>query len=294
MRSSEVAKAADVSVRTLRHYHALGLLPEPARSENGYRDYSPLDVARVLHIKRLASLGLSLADIAKMLGAESESDKRPQNDERVENVDRLQDDKVDEDCEGRSSRYDEELAALDAELERKIEMLQEQRKTIAVLRAEKLDPALPIEFARAVSLLYGGGGLVNEDALCEEEKAVLILAAQAYREGETKELERFARAARTNGSLEKLHAISKRIDALAPDASVDEQTALVEDAIRILEPFFDCFDSGNWLDEYNENGQELYESLADSLLNPAQRAVNDRIEQEIVAHMRAREESAHT
>ena len=53
MKSSEIAKLAGVSVRTLRHYHAIGLLPEPPRGENGYRDYSAGDLARLLRIKRL-------------------------------------------------------------------------------------------------------------------------------------------------------------------------------------------------------------------------------------------------
>ena len=48
MRSNDVAKLAGVTVRTLRHYHQLGLLSEPPRRANGYRDYSPADVARVL------------------------------------------------------------------------------------------------------------------------------------------------------------------------------------------------------------------------------------------------------
>ncbi len=67
MRSNEVAKLAGVSVRTLRHYHSLGLLPEPPRSDNGYRDYTAADVARVLRIKRLASLGFPLARIGAVL-----------------------------------------------------------------------------------------------------------------------------------------------------------------------------------------------------------------------------------
>ena len=67
MRSNEVAKLAGVTVRTLRHYHQLGLLAEPERSENGYRDYAATDVARVLRIKRLASLGFPLARIGAIL-----------------------------------------------------------------------------------------------------------------------------------------------------------------------------------------------------------------------------------
>lgn len=39
MRSNELAKLAGVTVRTLRHYHAIGLMAEPSRAENGYREY---------------------------------------------------------------------------------------------------------------------------------------------------------------------------------------------------------------------------------------------------------------
>ena len=48
MRSNEVAKLAGVTVRTLRHYHQLGLLSEPPRRANGYRDYSPADTPSLL------------------------------------------------------------------------------------------------------------------------------------------------------------------------------------------------------------------------------------------------------
>ena len=67
MRSNDVAKLAGVTVRTLRHYHQLGLLSEPPRRANGYRDYSPADVARVLRIKRLAALGFPLSRIGDVL-----------------------------------------------------------------------------------------------------------------------------------------------------------------------------------------------------------------------------------
>ena len=67
MRSSEVARLAGVTVRALRHYHAIGLLPEPARSDNGYRDYDIDDLVRVLRVKRLASLGFPLERVGGML-----------------------------------------------------------------------------------------------------------------------------------------------------------------------------------------------------------------------------------
>ena len=67
LRSGDVAKLAGVTVRTLRHYRSIGLLPEPPRDDNGYCSYGIEDLARVLRIKRLASLGFSLEDIGGML-----------------------------------------------------------------------------------------------------------------------------------------------------------------------------------------------------------------------------------
>ena len=71
MRSKELADLAGVTVRTLRHYHQMDLLPEPPRAENGYRSYGALDLVRVLRIKRLASLGMPLQQVKHMLESES-------------------------------------------------------------------------------------------------------------------------------------------------------------------------------------------------------------------------------
>lgn len=61
MRISAVARAAGVSARTVRFYHELGVLPEPRRLANGYRDYSFADLARLLRLRWLADSGLPLA-----------------------------------------------------------------------------------------------------------------------------------------------------------------------------------------------------------------------------------------
>lgn len=60
MRISAVAQAAGVSTRTVRFYHQLGVLPEPQRRPNGYRDYSFEDLARLLRLRWLADSGLPL------------------------------------------------------------------------------------------------------------------------------------------------------------------------------------------------------------------------------------------
>lgn len=70
MKSSEFARLTGVTLKTLRHYHKIGLLDEPDRRENGYRDYDVTHVIRLLRIRHLASVGLSLARIKEQLDAE--------------------------------------------------------------------------------------------------------------------------------------------------------------------------------------------------------------------------------
>jgi DNA-binding transcriptional MerR regulator len=66
-RIGELARRTGVSVRTLHHYHDIGLLCPSARGENGYRLYSSEDVARLQQIKSLRSLGFSLEDVRSCL-----------------------------------------------------------------------------------------------------------------------------------------------------------------------------------------------------------------------------------
>ncbi|EED6225780.1 MerR family DNA-binding transcriptional regulator, partial [Salmonella enterica subsp. enterica serovar Haifa] len=48
MHSNELARLAGVTVRALRHYHQVGILAEPERRSNGYREYDVHDLIRVL------------------------------------------------------------------------------------------------------------------------------------------------------------------------------------------------------------------------------------------------------
>lgn len=62
-----VAKAAGVSVRTLHHYDAIGLLKPSGASQAGYRLYSREDVERLQHILFYRELEFSLAEIGALL-----------------------------------------------------------------------------------------------------------------------------------------------------------------------------------------------------------------------------------
>ena len=62
-----LAKASGLTVRTLHHWDAIGLLVPESRSGAGYRRYGPDDVARLYRILALRRLGLSLEEIAGVL-----------------------------------------------------------------------------------------------------------------------------------------------------------------------------------------------------------------------------------
>ena len=63
----EVARLSHVSVRTLHHYDAIGLLAPSARSPAGYRLYSGTDLRRLHQILFYRELGFALEEIADIL-----------------------------------------------------------------------------------------------------------------------------------------------------------------------------------------------------------------------------------
>ncbi|NKY58077.1 MerR family transcriptional regulator [Nocardia flavorosea] len=70
MRISEIAAAAATTPRAVRHYHRLGLLPEPVRPDNGYRDYGMAELTRLMRIRWLADNGLPLGAVAAVFANE--------------------------------------------------------------------------------------------------------------------------------------------------------------------------------------------------------------------------------
>lgn len=66
MRAKELAELAGTTVRTVRYYHQIGLLPVPAVCD-GRRDYDLTHVARLIRIRWLSQAGVPLSRIAGML-----------------------------------------------------------------------------------------------------------------------------------------------------------------------------------------------------------------------------------
>ncbi|MEV0624234.1 MerR family transcriptional regulator [Nonomuraea sp. NPDC050404] len=60
MRIGELAALLGVSTRTVRYYHHQGVLPEPPRLANGYREYGMRDAIALARVRRLVELGLTL------------------------------------------------------------------------------------------------------------------------------------------------------------------------------------------------------------------------------------------
>lgn len=69
---SQLAAYAGVTVRAVRHYHQIGLLPEPERNRSGYRTYDAAAVVRLIRIRTLADAGVPLARVQQLLDAGSE------------------------------------------------------------------------------------------------------------------------------------------------------------------------------------------------------------------------------
>lgn len=67
MRIGELAAATGTTTKSLRFYEQAGLLPPPARTAAGYRDYTPASVARLQFIRRGQRAGLTLVQIRDIL-----------------------------------------------------------------------------------------------------------------------------------------------------------------------------------------------------------------------------------
>ncbi|WP_163887353.1 MerR family transcriptional regulator [Mycolicibacterium hippocampi] len=110
----EIAELAGTSLRAVRHYHQVGLLAEPERRSNGYKQYGVAHLVRLVRIKRLTDLGFSLTQIADM----DDSDDHPED----------------------------ALRSLDAELAATIDRLQRARVELGLI----LESAAPTELPPAL------------------------------------------------------------------------------------------------------------------------------------------------
>ncbi|MBB5061170.1 DNA-binding transcriptional MerR regulator [Granulicella aggregans] len=67
MRIGELAGRAGVTLRTIRHYERLGLLPKGEREGNGQHYYPEASIARLEKIDQLKRLGLTLEEVSGVI-----------------------------------------------------------------------------------------------------------------------------------------------------------------------------------------------------------------------------------
>ncbi|GAC1607786.1 MAG: Cd(II)/Pb(II)-responsive transcriptional regulator [Mycobacteriales bacterium] len=67
MRIGDLAARAGVTTKALRFYEQAGVLPGPARTPSGYRDYDDTALARLRFVKAAQAAGLSLAEIVQVV-----------------------------------------------------------------------------------------------------------------------------------------------------------------------------------------------------------------------------------
>lgn len=143
----QLASYAGVTIRAVRHYHQVGLLPEPARDASGYRTYDAGAVVRLIRIRTLAEAGVPLARVQELLDADAET-------------------------------FVEAIARIDRDLRRQVRELQEHRRRIARL-ASGDSLAVPAE---VLTYLDGVRATGVPEAVVEAERDAWILVAARWPE----------------------------------------------------------------------------------------------------------------
>jgi MerR family copper efflux transcriptional regulator len=63
----QAAETSGISAKMIRYYESIGLVPTPARTQGGYRDYGPMEIHRLCFVRRARDLGFSFEQIRELL-----------------------------------------------------------------------------------------------------------------------------------------------------------------------------------------------------------------------------------
>lgn len=210
----QLASYAGVTPRTVRHYHQIGLFPEPDRDASGYRRYDAQAVVQLIRIRTLADAGVPLARVHELLEAGQE-------------------------------RFEAAVVEIDHRLRAEIRELQEHRRRIARLVAGD-SLALPSEVVTYLDQLRASGA---PPEMVEAERDAWILVAARWPEQipslmveKTAQLEdpRTVRVYRLIGELLEVGLDEDRLNAIADlIAEMTEQSAARGDLDRQSEDMSD-------------------------------------------------------
>ncbi|MGV9384088.1 MerR family transcriptional regulator [Nonomuraea sp. NPDC003707] len=193
MRIGELAALLGVSTRTVRYYHQQGILPEPPRLANGYREYGMRDAIALARVRRLVELGLSLEEARDVI------------------------------ADDRSRELSDILAEIDADLARQEHEIQLRRRRLAeVLKQAEAgslgpdDTSSPdlLAFLRTVELPASKAAAWDRDLL-------VLMDSMATSGDRKRAFEMFDALAADPETTARGHDFYHRLDALA-DASPDD------------------------------------------------------------------------
>ncbi|MEV6169612.1 MerR family transcriptional regulator [Streptomyces sp. NPDC051954] len=203
MRIGELATAVGVTTRTVRHYHHLGLLPEPERMSNGYRNYTLRHAVVLARIRRLTELGLGLGEVRDVLADDAGRD------------------------------LIEVLSELDEDLARQEEAIRERRARLrALLDAEECLPAEGPVSPELAALFAEMAHIPGDSPMAAKDREVLALIDTAADPAERERLlGLLGGIVATPGGVERVLSVYALLDALS-DAPTDDPR--VDEAARAL------------------------------------------------------------
>jgi len=243
MKSHEIAALGGVTVRALRHYHQVGVLPEPERGSNGYRDYTVHDLVRLLRVKRLAALGIALERMPEML-------------------------------DGEPATQEDLLDSLDRDIDAEIERLRAQQSLIRVIRANQAAPDFPPQLARFFAMF--GGDKPTTIGRVDREQAVL-LAHLVGEAGVEQVAALYDDLARSVGPAD-IQGFAREFDELPATAGDKQIDGLVERFAAAIGPVLAKFGAAD--DRSLPNEAQAFALLGDhqrGVLNAAQETAMERL-----------------
>ncbi|MET9032542.1 MerR family transcriptional regulator [Streptomyces mirabilis] len=205
MRIGELAVTVGVTTRTVRHYHHLGLLPEPERRPNGYREYTLRHAVVLARIRRLTELGLGLAEVRDVLADDAGRDLA------------------------------EVLEELDADLARQEAAIRERRERLRALldRAGNLPAEGPVS-PELAALLTGMAHGPESPMAARDREVLALIDTVASPESRQRLMAALGSAFETPAAVARAHEVYALLDALADADPYDADDPRVDEAARAL------------------------------------------------------------
>lgn len=83
MQIGNLSRHAGVNIETIRYYERIGVLPVPARQENGRRSYTEVDARRLGFVRHARELGFDLAAVRALLALQEQPEASCEDASRI-------------------------------------------------------------------------------------------------------------------------------------------------------------------------------------------------------------------